>query len=87
MRDHLILDASSGHRRSGSAGSTLSRALLVPSQDVCRYQAKDMPRPEYNLDRKDAPTYFLTILVAMLALVATGAGVLALQRVVAWLSP
>jgi hypothetical protein len=87
MRYHSILDSPDGYRRSGSAGHTLTRALLVPSQDVCRYQARDMPRPTYDLDRKEAPAPWLKILVASLAVVATGAGIIFIQRIVMWLRP
>ena len=87
MRDYSILDSPDGYRRSGIAGRTLTRALLVPSQDVCRYQARDMPRPTYDLDGKAAPAPLLTILVATLVLVATGAGIIFVQRIMMWLSP
>ena len=87
MRDHLILDASASYRRFGTAGPTPSHALLVPSQDVCRYQAKDMPRPTYNLDRKGEPTYLLTVLVATLAVVGFAAAIILIQRIGVWLNP
>ena len=87
MRDHLILDASGGYRRSGNTGRTVTRAQLAPSQDVCRYQAKDMPRPTYHLDRNAEPTYLLKILVATLAPVGFGAGIILIQRIGVWLRP
>jgi hypothetical protein len=87
MREHSILDSPDCYRPSGIAGRTLTRALLVSSQDVCRYQAMDIPAPTYDLDRKEAPAPLLTILVATLALVATGAGIIFIQRIVMWLSP
>ena len=85
MRDHLILDASAGYRGSGSPGRTLTRALLVPSQDVCRYQAKNMPRPTYDLDRKESHAYLIAIFAATLALVAFGAAIILVARIGTWL--
>ena len=87
MRAQSILDSPDGYRRSGTAGRTLTRALLIPSQDVCRYQARDMPRPTYDLDEKDSPAPLFTILVATLVIVATGAGIIFIQRIMMWLSP
>ena len=41
-----------------------------------------MPRPTYDLDRKEALVSFRMILVPALALVAIGAGVIFIQRIV-----
>ena len=87
MRAQSILNSPDGYRRSGTAGRTLTRVLLVPSQDVCRYQARDMPRPTYDLEGKEAPAPLLRILAAMLVPVATGAGIIFIQRIVMWLRP
>ncbi len=86
MRHHSILHSPDGYRRSGTTGRTLTRALLVPSQDVCRYQARNMPRPTYDLDREEVPAYLRSILVATLAFVATGAGIICIERILIWLT-
>jgi len=81
MRNDSILDSTYCYRRSGAARRTLTRTPLAPSQDVSRYQARDMPPPTYDLDRKSEPASLLTILVLSLALVATGAGVVLIQGI------
>ena len=72
-------------RRAGTAHRTLTRAPLVPSQDVSRYQARDMPAPIYDLDREggDFPR---SILMPALAVAITGGGIALIQRLGAWLS-
>jgi len=58
-----------------------SLIALAPSDDASRYPAKDMPRPTYDLDRKDETMPWLRIFVLMLTLVATGAGIVLIQRI------
>lgn len=72
-------------RRAGTAHRTLTRAPLVPSQDVSRYQARDMPAPVYDLDRErdDFPS---SIWLPALAVAITGGGIALIQRLGAWLS-
>ena len=60
---------------------------LVPSEDVSRYQATNMPPPTYDLDRKDVSASLFTILILTLAAAATGAGIVLIQRIGSWLSP
>ena len=83
----LILRPFDGYRRPGTAQRTLTTAPLVPSQDVCRYQARDMPPPTYDLDRTEAPSSVLTVLILTLAVVTIGAGVALIDRIGTWLSP
>jgi hypothetical protein len=45
----------------------MTLAPLTPSQDVTRYQAKLMPPPIFDLDRKDEPSSLLAILFRRLA--------------------
>jgi len=66
---------------------TPTRASLVLSQDVCRYQARNMPPPTYDLGRTGAPIAVITVLVLTLAVVVTGAGVALIDRIGTWLSP
>jgi hypothetical protein len=72
-------------RRSGTAYRALTRAPIVPSQDVSRYQAKDMPPPIYDLDHEEG--FFRALLVPALAVVTTGAGIVLIQLIGAWLAP
>jgi hypothetical protein len=72
-------------RRSGTAHRTLTRAPLVPSQDVSRYQARDMPAPTYDLDQK-TPELLHSILLPALAVAITGGGIVLIQQIGAWLA-
>jgi len=72
-------------RRAGTAHRTLTRAPLVPSQDVSRYQARDMPAPTYDLDRQ-APDLLHSLLVPALAVAVTGGGIVLIQQIGAWLA-
>lgn len=74
MRDHLMQRRPAG-------------AAVAPSDDVCRYQASDMPRPTYDLDRKHESASLFMILVLTGAVVATGAATVLIQRIGTWLSP
>ena len=71
--------------RPGAAHRTLTRAPLVPSQDVSRYQAMDMPAPTYDLDRKDLGV-LQSSLLPVLAVAAAGAGIFLIQQIGAWLA-
>lgn len=71
--------------RPGTAHRTLTRAPLVPSQDVSRYQARDMPAPTYDLDREDRGFLHASVLPA-LVVALTGAGIVLIQRIGAWLA-
>jgi len=73
-------------RRSGTVQRTLTRAPLVPSQDVSRYQAKDMPPPIYDLEHKEL-AFLHSFLVPTLAVVMTGGSIVLIQRIGSWLAP
>ena len=81
---HTMLVPDSFHRP-GAAYRTLTRAPLVPSQDVSRYQARDMPAPIYDLDHKDCGFLQSSFLPA-LAVAIAGAGIFLIQRIGAWLA-
>jgi hypothetical protein len=68
------------YRRSGAVQRAFTLAPVVPSQDVTRYQARNMPTPTYDLAHEDGPTPRLTILLRTLALVAACAGIFVLRR-------
>ena len=87
MRSNAILHSPDGYRRPVTARPTLTCPPLVPSQDVSRYQATNMPPPTYELDRRPAPASLLTILVVSLALAATGGGIVLIQHIGMWLVP
>jgi hypothetical protein len=87
MRDHSIVAVPDWYRRPGAVRRTPMGSPCLPSQDVCRYQAKNMPPPTYDLDRKDAPVSLLTILVLTLAATAAGAAIVFIDRIGRWLSP
>jgi hypothetical protein len=86
MRHDPILRSSDGYRRPEAARRTLAGTPLVPSQDVSRYQARNMPPPTYDLDRAEAPVSFLTVLVLTLAAMVIRAGIVLIQRVGTWLT-
>jgi hypothetical protein len=87
MRNNAVLDLPDRYHRSGTARRALTLAPIVPSQDVSRFQASDMPKPTYDLDRKDDREFLNFILFAALALVVTGAGIVLIQRIGVWLAP
>jgi hypothetical protein len=76
-----------GYRRSGTVRRALTLAPIVPSQDVCRYQATDMPPPTYDLDREEPSRLVRAILVPALAIAATGGAIVLIQRIGIWLAP
>ena len=76
MTQHSI--SAESYRRVGTAQRALTLAAVVPSQDVTRYQARNMPKPHYALARENEPTPQLTILLWMLGLVAAGAVIIVL---------
>jgi hypothetical protein len=86
LRDS-ILRSSDAYRRPGAARRRLAGAPLVPSQNVSRYQARNMPPPRYDLNRTEAHDRLNTILVLTLAVAVTGAGVALIERIGTWLSP
>jgi hypothetical protein len=81
-----VLDPSDFFRRPGTARRELTRAPVVPSQDVSRYPARDMPPPTYDLDREEAPASSFPLLVLALAVTVTGAGIALIERIGTWLS-
>ena len=81
---HTMFVPDSFHRP-GAAYRTLTRAPLVPSQDVSRYQATDMPAPTYDLDPKDRG-FLQSSLLPVLAVAIVGAGIVLIQRIGAWLA-
>jgi len=87
VRDHSILDLPDWYRRPRTERRTLTGSPRVPSQDVSRYQAKNMPPPTYDLGPTDVSASLLTILILTLAVVATGAGIIIIERIGTWLSP
>jgi hypothetical protein len=80
MTYHTVAISADSYQRHGTARRTSIPASVVPSQDVTRYQAVNMPPPTYDLDRKHEPATSLTLLLRTLAIVAVGAGVILLQR-------
>jgi hypothetical protein len=86
MHHDSVLDRSDIFRRPGTARRQLTRAPLVPSQDVSRYPAKNMPPPTYDLDREEAPASSLPLLVLALAVTVTGAGIALIERIGTWIS-
>lgn len=62
----------------------MRKRTLAPSEDVVRYQARDMPAPTYDLDRKP-PGLLSSILVPALAAAIMGGSIVLIQRVGAWL--
>jgi hypothetical protein len=66
------------HRRFGTAQRAFTLAPVVPSQDVTRYQARNMPKPQYDLSHR-APTT-LTILFRALGLVVVGVVMIVIRR-------
>lgn len=58
---------------------------LVPSQDVLRYQARDMPAPTYDLDREEKG-FLRSISVPALVVAILGGGIVLIQRIDAWLA-
>ena len=81
MRHDTIPISPRDYRRRDTTPRKRSLVALATSHDASRYPAKDMPRPTYDLDRKDGTTPWLTIFVLMLALVATGAGIVLIQQI------
>ena len=69
-----------------AAGRRRALSALAPSEHASRYQAQIMPRPTYDLDRKDESTSLLAICLLSLAVVATGAAIVLIQRLGAWLA-
>jgi hypothetical protein len=87
MRHLSIVDSSDGYRRPGAARRTPADSARVPSQDVSRYQARNMPPPTYELERKQDSGSWPTILVFTLAVVTIGAGIALIERIATALSP
>ena len=81
MRHEPAFDLHHGLHRSPAARRTRTLLGIVPSQDVTRYQARDMPRPTFDLSRTEQPGSLFTILVVALALCAIGAGIVLIQRI------
>jgi hypothetical protein len=85
MLDPSVRDSAEYYRRRGTARRTLTLAPLTPSQDVTRYQAKLMPPPTFDLDRKDKIESLLAIHFRTLAFVATRGAIVMIQRIGVWL--
>jgi len=81
MRHEPALDLRVGTHRARAAQRPRTLLGIVPSQDVTRYQARNMPRPTFDLIRRDEPASFFTILVIAIALCAIGAGIVLIQRI------
>jgi hypothetical protein len=82
---HHTTFANDFFRRQGTAHRTLTRAPLVPSQDVSRYQAHDMPAPTYDLDHEPQGLLRSTTVPA-LAVAFTAGAIVLIQRIGAWLA-
>lgn len=76
-------------RTASIPGSTAGgdRRSLASSQDVCRYQATNMPPPTYDLDHKAPSALRRAILVPALIIAAIGGAILLVQRIGIWLAP
>jgi len=59
---------------------------IVPSQDVTRYQARAMPRPTYDLNRKVDLEFRHRLLTVTLVSAAIGAGLILVQLLGSWLA-
>jgi hypothetical protein len=86
MQNTAMPDLLDGFRWRGRAQRASTLAPLVPSQETCRYQAKDVPPPIYDLDRKRPDHLLQTMLVPALVIGATGAGIVLVQSIGMWLS-
>jgi hypothetical protein len=49
MTNRTIANPVDPYRRGGTAQRASTLAPIVPSQDATRYQARDMPPPNYDL--------------------------------------
>jgi len=87
MHENSILKAPTRDRHAGVARRSLTLVPPLASQDVSRYQARNMPAPTYDLDRKHRSDLLHTIWVPLLVLVATGAAIVLVQLFGTWLSP
>ena len=70
MSNRPVVVPLESYRRPGTANRALTLAPLVPSQDVTRYKARNMPVPRYHLDREVRRTPWFAIGVIALAIVA-----------------
>jgi hypothetical protein len=86
MNQGTLFDARDSFRRERIARRAYTLAPVVPSQDVSRYPAKDMPRPTYDLIRADPAESRLTLVIVAITAAATGAGILIVQTLGAWLA-
>jgi hypothetical protein len=80
------IDSHDYFRRVGTAKRARTLAPVVPSQDVSRYQATDMPRPNYDLDHTGRTETPIMLLILALAVTAIGAAIVLIQRIGAWLT-
>jgi len=80
MTNHSFAISAESYRRFGTTQRVLTLAPVVPSQDVTRYQARNMPPPKYDLARTNEPPSQLTILLRVLALAAVGAIMIVIRR-------
>jgi hypothetical protein len=80
MTHHSITSSADLYRRFGTARRVFTLASIVPSQDVTRYQAHNMPKPKFDLARENEPTPRLTIVLRVLSRMAAGAVIGSLRR-------
>jgi hypothetical protein len=80
MTNHSLAVSAESYRRFGTTQRALTLAPVVPSQDVTRYQAHNMPPPTYDLAQTNERPSRLTILLRTLALVAVGAAIILVRR-------
>jgi len=81
MRYEPALDLHVGFHRSRAAQRPRTLPGIAPSQDVTRYQATNMPRPTFDLSRREESASLFMILVVALALCVVGAGIVLIQRI------
>jgi hypothetical protein len=62
MTHRSIANPADPFRRGGTAQRAFTLAPLVPSQDATRYQARDMPPPNFALEPLHRPALLRRIL-------------------------
>ena len=71
MSYHAIAISGIPHRRQRTAQRAFTLAPVVPSQDATRYQARNMPKPKYDLERKNQSVSLLGLLLRIYSLLVT----------------
>jgi hypothetical protein len=64
----------------------MTLAPVVESQDACRYQAKDVPRPVFDLGREKERDVVKALLAPAIVAVMTAAGIAIVQALGSWLT-